>query len=124
MKTTLSFLQKLSRTPREVSRADVVPMRAAGVSDAAIEEAIVVCLCFSIISRLADAFDFAMSTKRQQQQANSALRRIGYVLCSMPDWGCRGAAAYTAANTATNPAGKHRPTAAKPNLTRLESLES
>jgi hypothetical protein len=33
-------------------------VRAAGVSDAAIDDALTVCACFNVIARLADAFGF------------------------------------------------------------------
>ena len=40
LRATLGFLEKLTLNPGEVRPTDVEPMRAAGVSDAAIEDAI------------------------------------------------------------------------------------
>jgi hypothetical protein len=45
-------------TPDDVSPADVDAVRATGVSDAAIEDALAVCACFNLIDRLADSLGF------------------------------------------------------------------
>ena len=58
MRSTLSFLEKLTTAPAEVGPADLEPARSAGVSDQAIEEALYVCFLFSVMDRLADALDF------------------------------------------------------------------
>ncbi len=58
LRAALAFLEKLTLTPREVTRADVLAARAAGVSDQALREAIYVCFMLSTMDRLADAFDF------------------------------------------------------------------
>ena len=52
------FLRKLTLEPSSVTAADVEPVRAAGVSDAAIADAIAVCATFNIIDRVADALAF------------------------------------------------------------------
>lgn len=65
LKTTLAFIQKLTLHPWDVTPEDIAPMREAGVSDAAIEEAISVCACFNIIDRLADAFDFEIPNEHK-----------------------------------------------------------
>jgi alkylhydroperoxidase family enzyme len=51
----LAFLEKLTLRPDEVGPADVEPVRAAGVSDEALRNAITVCALFSMIVRLADS---------------------------------------------------------------------
>ncbi len=54
----LSFLEKLTLAPGDVGQDDLTPLHAAGVSDAAIEDAIYVCAFFNIIDRVADSLDF------------------------------------------------------------------
>ncbi len=54
---TLGFLEKVTLAPAEIGPEDVAPLRAAGVSEQAIEDALVVCALFNIIDRLADALD-------------------------------------------------------------------
>ena len=56
--TTLEFLEKLTLSPGDIERDDVMALRAAGVSDAAIEDAIYVCAYFNMIDRIADALGF------------------------------------------------------------------
>src|SRR5712672_3004696 len=48
LRAMLGFLEKLTLEPAEVGPADVVPLRAAGLSDAAIEDAIHACVLFNV----------------------------------------------------------------------------
>jgi hypothetical protein len=45
-------------TPTDVTGADVGAVRAAGISDEAIEDALAVCFGFNVIDRVADSLDF------------------------------------------------------------------
>jgi len=58
LRATLGFLETLTLAPDEVRPADLAPLRAAGVTDEAIEDAIQVCALFSVYNRLADALGF------------------------------------------------------------------
>jgi uncharacterized peroxidase-related enzyme len=58
LRAALGFIEKLTLTPDGVTAADIIPLRAAGLSDAAIEDAIHVCTLFQVYDRLADSFDF------------------------------------------------------------------
>ena len=58
LRATLGFLEKLTLSPGEVGPEDVAPLRAAGVRDEAIEDAILVCTLFNVMDRIADALDF------------------------------------------------------------------
>ncbi|MEM9461199.1 MAG: hypothetical protein AAGF11_43955 [Myxococcota bacterium] len=84
LRTALTFLAKLTLDPWSVEPADIEPMREAGLSDEAIEEVIGVCLCFCVIDRIADAFDFEVSGPRQLAAVVSMLSRVGYRLASIP----------------------------------------
>ncbi len=81
VRATLGLLQKLTREPGAVSSGDIEAVRAAGVSDAALEEAIQICALFNIINRLADAFDFDTSMSHRPAvvaRGAKALLRFGY----------------------------------------------
>jgi alkylhydroperoxidase family enzyme len=79
LRATLDFLEKLTLTPGEIEKNDIAPMRIAGVSDQAIEDAIYVCTYFNIIDRIADSFDFeVLSSETFAQRAGNFLRE-GYL---------------------------------------------
>jgi alkylhydroperoxidase family enzyme len=84
LRATLGFLQKLTLWPAEVSAADVDKVRAAGVSGQAIEDAIYVCFIFSVLARLADAFDFDLTTPRRWRVGGKAFYWLGYSRTSIP----------------------------------------
>ena len=58
MKEMLRFLEKMTLRPEELSTEDAQSLREAGLSDAAIEDAIGVAFSFNLIDRLADSFAF------------------------------------------------------------------
>ena len=58
LRATLDLLQKVTLAPADVGDGDVEAARAAGVSDAALEDALTVCACFNLIDRVADALGF------------------------------------------------------------------
>jgi alkylhydroperoxidase family enzyme len=58
LRATLRFLRKLTLEPGSVGPADAQRVRAAGVSDEALEDAIHVCALFNVIDRIADALGF------------------------------------------------------------------
>lgn len=74
LRATLAFLEKLTLHPEDVEAGDVAPARAAGVSDAALEDAIHICADFNLINRLADSLGF------DHQDAGSYLRLGGFLL--------------------------------------------
>ena len=77
---TLSFLEKLTLRPDEVSSADILAMRRAGVSDAGIEEAIVVCAAFNLADRIADTFDYMPPNPAQAARFGETRLARGYKL--------------------------------------------
>ena len=84
MRSMLGFLEKLTMDPSAVDEADLVPLRSAGVSDLAIEEAIYVCFLFSVMDRLADAFDFELHSAQDFKKGGQMLYAIGYGGLSIP----------------------------------------
>jgi len=89
LSATLGFLGKVTLTPWDLSAADLVPMREAGVGDAAIEEAVRASLCFNVIDRLADAFDYEVAKGRGLKVNVKILLGLGYsaaVIPGSPKW--------------------------------------
>ena len=80
LRATLGFLEKLTLTPAEVGPADVAPLRVAGVSDEAIEDAIQVCVLFNIYDRLADSFSFHLPGPDGYAASGRSLMQRGYRL--------------------------------------------
>lgn len=75
---TLGFLEKLTLTPGAVSPTDLGPLRASGLSDEAIEDAIHVCALFNIYDRVADALGFAIPGPRDFARGARNLIQRGY----------------------------------------------
>ena len=84
VRATLGLLEKLTLSPDEVSPADIAPLRASGLSDEAIAQAIYICALFNVINRLADSFDFEMPTPKETQRVSLYLFRLGYGMASIP----------------------------------------
>jgi len=80
VRAALGFLEKLTLAPAELRPADVEPLRAAGVSDAAIEDAIHVCVLFNIYDRLADALTFHLPGPDGYAASGRSLMQRGYVI--------------------------------------------
>ena len=80
LRATLGFLEKLTLAPAEVDSADLAPLRAAGVSDAGIEDAIQVCVLFNIYDRLADSLGFELPGAAGYAASGRSLLKRGYLL--------------------------------------------
>jgi alkylhydroperoxidase family enzyme len=79
VRAVLDYLEVMTRRPEEVGGAALAAVRAAGVSDAAIVDAAHVAMLFNIITRMADALEFAMPDDDFASSAASLLSR-GYKL--------------------------------------------
>ncbi|MEX2178775.1 MAG: hypothetical protein WD801_08710 [Gemmatimonadaceae bacterium] len=79
VRAMLGFLERLTLTPEAVTAADVRPLRGAGISASAIEDAIHVCALFSIYVRLADAFEFDIPDAAGFQTSATMLLKRGYL---------------------------------------------
>jgi alkylhydroperoxidase family enzyme len=80
----LGYLEKVTLYPENVGPADVVPLRAAGLSDGAISEALYVCFLLNVMDRLADAFDFEIPSPEQVRRIGRAAYKMGYWGNSLP----------------------------------------
>lgn len=74
----LAFLELLTLEPGRVTATDIAPLRAAGLSDAAIEDAIHVTALFNIYDRMADTLDFDIPDPDGFAQGADMLLRRGY----------------------------------------------
>ena len=74
----LGFLEKLTLDPRSVSPLDVEPLRAAGLPNEAIEEAVHVCALFNMYDRIADALDFEVPDAKGFESGAVMLLKFGY----------------------------------------------
>jgi alkylhydroperoxidase family enzyme len=54
----LAYLEAVTLRPAEVTQTEAEAVRAAGVSDEAMVDALLVCAYFNLIDRLADSFAF------------------------------------------------------------------
>lgn len=80
LRAMLGFLEKLTLTPADVGTADVAPLRAAGLSDAAIEDAIHACVLFNIYDRMADSLNFYQPDRAGYLASGRSLMKRGYLM--------------------------------------------
>ena len=80
LRATLGFLEKLTLHPNDVRPADIAPLRAARVSDEAIEDAIHVCALFNIYDRMADALGWWLPDQAGYEASGRNLMKRGYVI--------------------------------------------
>ena len=78
VKAMLGFLETMTLQPEQLSTADMAPLRTAGISDAAIEDAIHVCALFNIYDRLADSFRFEIPDEQGFAMSATMLLKRGY----------------------------------------------
>jgi hypothetical protein len=74
------LLEKVTMRPDDVGPADVEAVRAEGVSEQAISDALHVAFCFNLIDRLADAFGWHVQTEKEFGQDAKFLLKRGYQL--------------------------------------------
>ena len=78
LRATLGFLEKLTLDPASVTAADVAPLRAAGLGDEAIEDAIHATVLFNIYDRMADTLEFDIPPREGFAQGAKRLLSHGY----------------------------------------------
>lgn len=85
LRALLGFLKQQTHDPESIERADIRGLRAAGVSDGAIRDALYIAFCFNVITRLADAFDYPLASRKNQLRTARYLRYMGYWTASLPE---------------------------------------
>jgi AhpD family alkylhydroperoxidase len=78
LKSALAFLEVMTLRPRELKAEHAKAALGAGVSLQALTDAIAVGTLFSIVTRYADALDFAMPTPQEFERAADMLLKRGY----------------------------------------------
>ena len=77
LRATLRLLRKLT-TEHTVTADDMRTVLAAGVTKSQIEDALAVCFCFNVITRLADAFEFEVGPRAAFDAGARHLLKRGY----------------------------------------------
>lgn len=77
---TCRFLQKLTREPDAIDRADVRLVLDAGVEPCALLEAVYVAVLFNLINRIANALDFGYRSDSVRIRGAAMLHRMGYTV--------------------------------------------
>jgi alkylhydroperoxidase family enzyme len=80
LRATLGFLDKLTLNPDAITADDARLLREAGLSEAAIEDAIHVCTLFNVYDRLADSFEFDIPDEKGFAASASSLLKRGYMM--------------------------------------------
>lgn len=77
-RATLAFLEKMTLRPRDLTPDDARTVLRAGVTREALTDAMAVACLFNIITRCADALDFAIPTADEFARAGNVLLKRGY----------------------------------------------
>jgi alkylhydroperoxidase family enzyme len=78
LRATLGFLERVTLSPDDAGPEDAALPRQAGVSDAALRDAVYVCAIFNLIDRVSDALDFAIPSQEGFRKSAKALLKFGY----------------------------------------------
>lgn len=80
LRAMLGFIQTLTLAPAETSRADIVALRALGLSDRAIADAVGICGMFNMIVRMADTLGFDIPERLGSPEYGAEALQRGYAL--------------------------------------------
>lgn len=78
LRATLGFLETMTQAPAALGAADARAVLAAGVSRTALEDAVAVATLFAIITRYANALNFAIPSEAEFDKAADMLLKRGY----------------------------------------------
>ena len=78
LRAALGFVRKLTLTPEAVTAADVKPLLAAGVSRAAVADAVYVSFLFAIYTRLSDTLGWEVPSAAAFEAGAKHLLTRGY----------------------------------------------
>ena len=84
LRATLGFLEKLTLRPAELGPADAEAVRAAGVTDEALVDAIHVAALFNMIVRMADSLHWDVPPYEALLANAEGMLARGYELVSLP----------------------------------------
>jgi uncharacterized peroxidase-related enzyme len=76
----LPLLELVTRSPARITRADMEAVRAVGVPDEGIVDALHVNMIFNTVNRLANAFGFSWDSDRHMRLGAQVIHRISYRL--------------------------------------------
>jgi alkylhydroperoxidase family enzyme len=85
LRATLGFIEKLTLHPEELGPEDANAVRAAGVSDEALVDAIHVSSLFNMIVRMADSLGWYVPPYENLLAGAPGMLERGYTLMSLPD---------------------------------------
>ncbi len=77
-RAALGLLETVTLAPERLGASDFEPLRRAGLSDAAIEDALQVCALFNIYTRLADSLGFDIPPAAAFAKSAEMLLSRGY----------------------------------------------
>jgi alkylhydroperoxidase family enzyme len=80
LRATLGFIEKLTLRPGDLTSDDAAAVRAAGVSESALVDAIHVAALFNMIVRLADSLGWEVPSFEDFQARADAMLQSGYAL--------------------------------------------
>jgi alkylhydroperoxidase family enzyme len=80
LRETLGYIEKLTLSPAELTAADAARVLAAGVSEAALIDAIHVAALFNMIVRLADSLGWEVPSFEEFQARADRMLATGYAL--------------------------------------------
>ena len=78
--STLDLLEKMTLAPGTITSDDILNLRARGISNNAIRDAMHVCFLFNLVNRLANALDYNYGTEGDALKAAAVLHRVQYNL--------------------------------------------
>jgi len=78
LRATLGFLRKVTREHAAVTPADVKALLDKGVTKQQVKDALNVCWCFNVITRLADTFCFHVGPQSAFDLSAKMLLKRGY----------------------------------------------
>ena len=78
LRAALGLLETMTLRPEQLTPADIDLVRAAGVSEEAIVDAVLVCGLFNAIDRIADGLGFAVPPVELRRQVAPLLLEYGY----------------------------------------------
>ena len=78
MQSTLGLIEKLTLVPDQFGSEDIAALRAEGVADQAIADAIYICVGFNIVNRIADALGVRIPSPKVFVRGVKFSLTIGY----------------------------------------------